>query len=232
MSSYEDNGVGDITDQPSVTIAGFEGTPSQASDSNPASSHSEIQFDVFRKLVPEADDFLGLLAYSLYKRHKIEWIENHPQDDHKAFKKVACTPQQLGMYRYQAEQMAKSFIDVSLDQLEAGMRKSIEEEGVLALINDMDKRVHTEMGSIKAAVATGVESLKWKFWPAFGNHMLSGLASVIVALLIFGSFSLYSKFQESGGLEGMAREASHQLNQPPTVSIPAPTPAPAQPPQG
>lgn len=207
MSSYENNGVGDIT-------------------------ASEIQFDVFRKLVPQADDFLGLLAYSLYKRHKIEWIESHPQDDHEAFKKVACTPQQLGMYRYQAEQMAKSFIDVSLDQLEAGMRKSIEEEGVLALIDDMDTRIHTEMGSIKAAVSTGVESLKWRFWPAFGNHMLSGLASVIVALLIFGSFSLYNMYQERGGLEGMAREASHQINQSPTASIPAPSPSPAQPPQG
>ena len=47
---------------------------------------SEIPFDVFRKLVESPDDFLGLLAYSLYKRHKIEWIEAHPDDNHECWR--------------------------------------------------------------------------------------------------------------------------------------------------
>ncbi|MGK0159415.1 hypothetical protein [Pseudomonas mosselii] len=46
-----------------------------------------------------------------------------------------------------------------------------------------------------------------------GNHMFSGLASVIVALLIFGCFSLYNLYQEQGGLEGMAKQLSSQANQ-------------------
>lgn len=73
-----------------------------------------MPFDVFNHLVEAPDDFLGLLAYSLYKRHKIEWVQAHPLDDHQSFKKVACTPQQIAMYKHQAEQMAKNFIDVSL----------------------------------------------------------------------------------------------------------------------
>ena len=78
--------------------------------------------DVFSQLVETPDDFLGMLAYSLYKRHKIEWLQAHPQDNHQAFKKVACTPQQIGMYRNQAEQMAKNFIDISLEELGEEMR--------------------------------------------------------------------------------------------------------------
>ncbi len=191
---------------------------------------SEIPFDVFRKLVESPDDFLGLLAYSLYKRHKIEWIEAHPDDDHEAFKKVACTPQQLGMYRYQAEQMAKSFIDVSLDQLEAEMRSSIMEGEVISKIQDLDDALHTKASTLETIVTSKVDGLKWKFWPAFGNHMLSGLASVIVALLIFGCFSLYNMYQQQGGLEGMAKQASNQANQQPANL--STTPSLTQSPQG
>ncbi len=176
------------------------------------------------------DDFLGLLAYSLYKRHKIEWIEAHPDDDHEAFKKVACTPQQLGMYRYQAEQMARNFIDVSLDQLEAEMRSSIMEGEVITKIQELDSAFNTKVSALETIVTTKVDGLKWKFWPAFGNHMLSGLASVIVALLIFGCFSLYSLYQQQGGLEGMAKEASNPAARKPAgLSF---TPSPTQPYQG
>ncbi|WP_459206352.1 hypothetical protein ACSMEV_18035 [Pseudomonas sp. MLB6B] len=80
---------------------------------------------------------MGLLAYSLYKRHEIEWIEAHPDDNHEAFKKVACTPQQLGMYRYQAEQMARNFIDVSLAQLEAEMRSSTMEGSKVIVLGNV-----------------------------------------------------------------------------------------------
>ncbi|WP_296268913.1 hypothetical protein [Pseudomonas sp. UBA6562] len=69
--------------------------------------------------------------------------------------------------------------------------------------------------------------MKWKFWPAFGNHMLNGLASLIVELLIFGCFSLYNLYQQQGGLEGMAKEASNPATQKPAV-LPF-TPSPTQP---
>lgn len=32
------------------------------------------QNDVFSKMVESPEDFLGLLSYALYKRHKIEWL--------------------------------------------------------------------------------------------------------------------------------------------------------------
>lgn len=230
MSHHQTSALGDAPQRSITQDADYGHTPHQAPEPESASLRSEITFDVFRKLVESPDDFLGLLAYSLYKRHKIEWIEAHPDDDHEAFKKVACTPQQLGMYRYQAEQMAKSFIDVSLDQLEAEMRSSIMEGEVISKIQDLDDALHTKASTLETIFTSKVDGLKWKFWPAFGNHMLSGLASVIVALLIFGCFSLYNMYQQQGGLEGMAKQASNQANQQPANL--STTPSLTQSPQG
>lgn len=213
MSSQQTNAVGDALQRPITQDADYGQTSHEAPEPESASSRAEIPFDVFRKLVESPDDFLGLLAYSLYKRHKIEWIEAHPDDDHEAFKKVACTPQQLGMYRYQAEQMAKSFIDVSLDQLEAEMRSSILEGELITKIQDLDSSLHTKVTTMETAVTTKVEGLKPTFWGAFGNHLLGGFASVIAALLVFGGVTLYNLSQQNGGVEGVVRDASTKISE-------------------
>lgn len=157
---------------------------------------TNIQLDVFNNLVESDDDFLGLLAYSLYKRHKIEWIRSHADDHHDAFKKVACTPQQISMYREHAEQLAKNFIDVSLDELGKEM-----------------KDVMT-----RSVIIDKIESLKPGFWRSLGNHTLSGLASVAVALALFGLFTLYSNYQENGGLEGRIKQMTDQAQ--PSLNLP------------
>lgn len=89
---------------------------------------------------------------------------------------------------------------------------------------------YAKASTLETIVTSKVDGLKWKFWPAFGNHMLSGLASVIVALLIFGCFSLYNMYQQQGGLEGMAKQASNQANQQPADL--STTPSLPQSPQG
>lgn len=142
------------------------------------------QLDVFNQIVEADEDFLGLLAYALYKRHKIEWIRTHPGIDRDSFKQVACTTQQVRMYRDQAEQLAKNFIDESLDQLGAEMKETI----------------------ATGVIVSKIESLKPGFWRSLGNHTLSGVASVAVALALFGLFTLYSSYLENGGLEGRIKE--------------------------
>lgn len=93
--------------------------------------------DVFRRLVENDDDFPGLIAYSLYKRHKIEWIRNHTNDNHDVFKQVACTAEQVAMYRDQAEQFAKNFIEESLDQLGAQLGESISNDVIVSRIDSL-----------------------------------------------------------------------------------------------
>lgn len=189
---------------------------SQATASEPVFSHEKLSLDVFSELVESPDDFLGMLAYSLYKRHKIEWLQTHPQDDHQAFKKVACTPQQIGMYRSQAEQMAKNFIDVSLEQLGEEMRNTISEGEVMSRLNQM-----------QPALADKIDNLKPGFLKSFGNHLLGGFASALVAILLFGFFTLYSKFQNDGGLEGWLKSdkqlavSTQESPPPPALNLPA-----------
>lgn len=162
-----------------------------------------------------------MLAYSLYKQHKIEWLQSHPQDDHQAFKKVACTSQQVEMYRNQAEQLAKNFIDVSLEALGEEMRQNILSGEIMTRINVM-----------QPALSTQIEALKPTKTEATIGYFLGGIASAVVALLLFAVFNLYDKFQKDGGLEGVVRNwlssvSTESPPQPPAPTLP-PKPTPGQ----
>lgn len=66
---------------------------------------------IYEKLVANADDLVGLIAYGIYKRHKIEFIDNvkseerrEPSEEEcKTFFLTAITKTQLDSYRSQAE---------------------------------------------------------------------------------------------------------------------------------
>lgn len=148
-------------------------------------ANESLQNDVFSKMVESPEDFLGLLSYALYKRHKIEWLNAHPGEDQEAFKKVACTPSQVDMYKNKAQMMAVSFVDVSMESLGGDMRDEIQKSEIIARI----------------------AALKPTRLAAFFDYMLSGVASVLVALLLFGLFSVYSNYQNAGGIEKVASEA-------------------------
>ncbi|EPJ8754072.1 hypothetical protein G7009_05945 [Pseudomonas capeferrum] len=213
MSAPSSSKITDIS-QPASNQETDSGTShSQAGVKDSVFAQSTDSLDVFSQLVETPDDFLGMLAYSLYKRHKIEWLQAHPQDNHQAFKKVACTPQQIGMYRSQAEQMAKNFIDITLEALGEEMRGTI-----------MTNEVMTRMNQIEPNLSGKIDQLKPPFYKVIGNHFLGGVCSAIVAVTIFGFFTLYSKFQNDGGLEGMFKGDNQQ-----TASVET-EPRPAVPP--
>ncbi|EKT4451377.1 hypothetical protein QEL87_002686 [Pseudomonas putida] len=219
MSAPSTGRITDIAQAASKQDTDFDTSPPpQASQAEAVSLLSGDSFDVFSQLVNAPDDFLGLLAYSLYKRHKIEWLQTHPQDDHQAFKKVACTPQQIGMYRNQAEQMAKNFIDITLEEHGEEMRTSLMTSEFMARIDVMEP-----------ALISKIDGLKPPFSKVIGNHLLGGICSAVVAISLFGFFTLYSKFQNDGGLEGMlkgdkqASISSEAAQQPPAPSLPAKT---------
>jgi hypothetical protein len=74
---------------------------------------------IFSALVNDEDDILGQLAYSVYKRQKIEYIQTfktrngiEPQDhDLVAFHDISNSHSQLEAYRAQATRLAKDFLD-------------------------------------------------------------------------------------------------------------------------
>ncbi|GAB7529962.1 hypothetical protein PS3A_23730 [Pseudomonas sp. 3A(2025)] len=77
---------------------------------------------IYRELVESETDILGILAYSAYKRQKIEFIQGfrqktgkEPSDtDLTPFNDLSNSASQLENYRNQANQLAQGFLDLSL----------------------------------------------------------------------------------------------------------------------
>lgn len=95
---------------------------------------------IYEKLVVSEDDLVGLIAYGIYKRHKIEFItrikeelKREPTDDEcHSFFIASTTSSQLEKYRSQAEnmllEMAGNITDNELRQYEADMLKNYRKE--------------------------------------------------------------------------------------------------------
>lgn len=161
-----------------------------------------VQYDVFNSLVESPEDFLGLLSYSLYKRHKIEWMQTHSNEHLEILKKLACTPTQLTMYKNEAEQMFKNVVDLALEQYSQEMKESIQESEILA----------------------SIDRLKPKLSSTIGSHIIGGFCSVLTALVFYGVFALYSAYQASGGVESSAKKAVQSyMATPPAVIEPVET---------
>lgn len=83
---------------------------------------------IYDKLVRDENDFHGLVAYGLYKRHKIDYIKKIkdetgkdyvPEEDLKSFHLASNTPSQLDAYMLQAERLlSDTFIAMMQDQVE------------------------------------------------------------------------------------------------------------------
>lgn len=163
-----------------------------------SANDAQVENNVFDSMVQSDDDFLGLLSYSLYKRHKIEWLRADRYNSALEFKKVACTPAQMSMYRFKAEQLSMGFIDISMAELGEKMRTDIQNEEMMLAISKCNPT----------------------FFSKVGHHLLGGLASALVAVSLLGFYSLYANWENVGGVEGAAKAL---VKVPAPTSISAPT---------
>lgn len=74
-------------------------------------------------LVKDEDDFLGQLAYCVYKRQKIYEIKRRcaeenvlwlPDEEIADFVRLAQTPQQMELYKEKAERLVNAFLEASI----------------------------------------------------------------------------------------------------------------------
>lgn len=158
-------------------------SPDPSAPSAASANDALVENNVFDSMVQSDDDFLGLLSYSLYKRHKIEWLRADRKNSALEFKKVACTPAQMSMYRSKAENLSMGFIDLSMAELGEKMRTDIQKEELMVAISKCNPSLQSKLG----------------------HHILGGLASAVVALMLLGFYSLYANGQNVGGLEGAAK---------------------------
>lgn len=91
---------------------------------------------IYRQLVDDDNDILGIIAYALYKRQKIEFIENfkkkhaqEPQEaDFNSFNEFSSSPLQLNTYINEAGTLAKNFLDSSLAEEAAELDRQYSQE--------------------------------------------------------------------------------------------------------
>lgn len=128
---------------------------------------------IYSKLVSANDDLVGLIAYGIYKKHKIEFIEKIKSDtghdpteaECQAFYSTSTTDSQLKNYRIQAETMISETIS------------SVAQEELTDFEQEMYKNY---LSGIKSCIPSN--------WSSFGFSVLAGVVSTLVFTVIAGIF--------------------------------------------
>lgn len=100
---------------------------------------------IYNSLVRDENDIAGIIAYSVYKRQKIEYINNFQKDKHqlpndedlKAFTDMSVAPSQLEFYQNEAAFLTEEFLTNVLAE-------DIKEREAL-----FTTKVHAELSNIK-----------------------------------------------------------------------------------
>lgn len=88
---------------------------------NAAQTEGKYNF-IYSKLVADENDILGIIAYAIYKRQKIDFIkttkETYDRDptpeEFQTFYNISTTSSSLETYKAQAVELSQVFLDVAL----------------------------------------------------------------------------------------------------------------------
>ena len=128
---------------------------------------------IYAKLVTAEDDVVGLIAYGIYKKHKIEFItkikDEHGReptaDECRSFFAASTTSSQLSNYRSQAETMLSEMVG------------NIANEELTRYENEMLKNYKKELASCLPSNGK-----------TFGISIMAGIISTLLFTLIAGIF--------------------------------------------
>ncbi|MBF1444151.1 MAG: hypothetical protein HXN53_00115 [Prevotella nigrescens] len=145
---------------------------------------------IYEKLVTANDDVLGLIAYGIYKQHKIEFITKIKEEQHRdpteeecnSFFTASTTESQLTNYRSQAETLLSETVgNIASEELkhhEAEMLRNYKKE-------------------IKDCIPGN--------WRSFLMSVLAGVVSTILFLLIAGVFYFVGETSDRSNKELMKK---------------------------
>lgn len=98
---------------------------------------------IYQALTSEQEDLVGHIAYSLYKRNKVAYIESIDRDCRRpptaeeldSFQRQACLNHSLDAYRNEAERVLSDFTSAILEDSLIDIQKSYEKN----LVNELKK---------------------------------------------------------------------------------------------
>lgn len=154
---------------------------------------------IFTELVHDENDLIGLIAYGLYKKHKIEFIKSfkaanpgqEPSDDDcKAFAMISCTPSALKQYRDNAEtllqQITLTAAREEINSFEDDMLHQYRQEISSALAEGKAETL-SELGAI-------VKAQLPSWWSSFGASVAGAL---VFSIIIYIGFTLGSTSEQN-----------------------------------
>lgn len=142
---------------------------------------------IFEQIIEDDNDFVGMVAYSIYKQEKIKWIKaqhgksgTYPTSEEidQYFHDFASTEGVLKRYRTQAENIVNRFTQVSTFEELTEYKNQIRDEEILNLVE--------------------VKLSKSKF-RAIVENVVSGLIASGITLLLSIGLYLYQKMEEDKG---------------------------------
>lgn len=135
----------------------------------------------YKKLVTADDDVLGLIAYGIYKQHKIEFItkikeEQHrepTQEEYNTFFAASTTDSQLNNYRSQAETLLSETVgNIAKEELK----------------HHEDEMLRNYQKEIKGCIPGN--------WTNFSLSVVAGVVSTILFSVIAGLFYFMGETSE------------------------------------
>lgn len=147
--------------------------------------------NIFDDMIEDDNDFVGKVAYSLYKQEKVAWVKHfnsknsvYPtkEEIQKFFHVPSARPESIKRFRKEAELVVNNFINITLSEELTSYKESLKDDAVLLQIKK-----------------------------PFRSSVLESLTAAILASVITASFStaywLYSEMQDSKRLEHLIKEA-------------------------
>lgn len=129
--------------------------------------------DTFGKLVEDDNDFVGMVAYTIYKKEKNNWKDtfeathgNKPtyEEIQKFFNVNTTTQQKIEAYRKLAEDRLNTFIDQTLTSELEQYRKIVRDDAIVNAVHSpwwKEIIINVGAGIIGAALVSGFSIFYW-----------------------------------------------------------------------
>lgn len=165
---------------------------------------------VFHQLIKKEGDYIGMIAYCLYKLNKIDYIvdykKNHDghkpsDDDLKRFQENHCVERQLKLYRDNAESITKDFYSLLFEKKNNQLElKHKELKKIESDIKERENKITARERSIKLREKHCNMKPQHSFWMNVFQNIFSTflfiLLSIIIVYLIDNNTDLVNRFRE------------------------------------
>lgn len=148
-----------------------------------------MSHQTFKKLVEDDADFIGMVAYTIYKKDKLDWIaqfkarnngiEPTYADISAGFNVASDSAAKIAAYRSMAETKLNEFMDNTLAEEISDYRTSILQEETIKKLDKLNTDTITKLDTVKTRGAGDVWFNVWTGWLSAG---ILAIISVLVTL--------------------------------------------------